>query len=105
MLCIQLVVFMQVYNVTAPEGAIPGGIARFAAKVKQFAPLNPLLLFSGDALSPSNSECLCGHSLVFTASHFPPTVIACVKRNSETNICGECNVVIKYHLLASAGQP
>ncbi|XP_060517540.1 trifunctional nucleotide phosphoesterase protein YfkN isoform X2 [Cylas formicarius] len=46
--------FNDVYNVESRTGPEPvGGAARFCTAVKSFHSLNPLVLFSGDAFSPS----------------------------------------------------
>lgn len=49
--------FNDVYNVEPRNGLEPvGGAARFCAAVKSFQHLQPLVLFSGDAFSPSMCE-------------------------------------------------
>lgn len=46
--------FNDVYNVESNSSREPiGGAARFLTAIKSFAHLNPLILFSGDAFSPS----------------------------------------------------
>lgn len=46
--------FNDVYNVEARPAPEPvGGATRFSTAVKSFQQLNPLILFSGDAFSPS----------------------------------------------------
>ncbi|XP_065915509.1 5'-nucleotidase-like [Dysidea avara] len=45
--------FNDVYNIEPREKDPVGGAARFATKVKELGWKNPLVLFSGDALSPS----------------------------------------------------
>lgn len=46
--------FNDVYNIDANTAIEPiGGAARFCTAIKSFQPLNPLVLFSGDAFSPS----------------------------------------------------
>lgn len=46
--------FNDVYNVEPRTGHEPvGGAARFCTAVKSFQHLHPLVLFSGDAFSPS----------------------------------------------------
>lgn len=46
--------FNDVYNIDANTAVEPiGGAARFCTAIKTFQPLNPLVLFSGDAFSPS----------------------------------------------------
>lgn len=49
--------FNDVYNVEPRVGIEPvGGAARFCTAVKTFQNLQPLVLFSGDAFSPSMCE-------------------------------------------------
>ena len=48
--------FNDVYNIEPREKDPVGGAARFATKVKELGWKNPLVLFSGDALSPSKSK-------------------------------------------------
>ena len=46
--------FNDVYNVESREKPEPiGGAARMVTAFKQFSDLNPLIIFCGDALSPS----------------------------------------------------
>lgn len=46
--------FNDVYNVESRPSPEPvGGAARFCTAIKSFQHLNPLVLFSGDAFSPS----------------------------------------------------
>ena len=46
--------FNDVYNIEANSAVEPvGGAARFCTAIKSFESLNPLVLFSGDAFSPS----------------------------------------------------
>lgn len=46
--------YNDVYNVDATSTREPiGGAARFLTAVKSFSHLDPLILFSGDAFSPS----------------------------------------------------
>jgi len=46
--------YNDVYNIESMAETEPvGGAARFATAIKSFAHLNPLVLFSGDAFSPS----------------------------------------------------
>lgn len=50
--------YNDVYNIDATCKQEPiGGAARFATAVKSYDHLNPLVLFSGDAFSPSMREC------------------------------------------------
>lgn len=49
--------FNDVYNVEPTRKTEPiGGAARFITAVKSFHHLNPIILFSGDALSPSSRK-------------------------------------------------
>lgn len=49
--------YNDVYNVEARPSPEPvGGAARFCTAIKSFQHLNPLILFSGDAFSPSMRE-------------------------------------------------
>ena len=50
--------FNDVYNIEEREREPVGGAARFKTRVAGLSGLNPLILFSGDALNPSNSECV-----------------------------------------------
>lgn len=50
--------FNDVYNIEEKEKEPVGGAARFKTKLSSLQHLNPLVLFSGDALNPSNSEFL-----------------------------------------------
>lgn len=53
-----IVHFNDIYNVAPRQGIEPvGGAARFCAAVKGLQHLQPLVLFSGDAFSPSMCEC------------------------------------------------
>lgn len=46
--------FNDIYNVESNSSREPiGGAARFLTAIKSFKHLNPLILFSGDAFSPS----------------------------------------------------
>lgn len=57
--------FNDVYNIEGRETEPVGGAARFKTCLDKFHHLNPLTLFSGDALSPSNSKLIftcCGHN-------------------------------------------
>lgn len=45
--------FNDVYNVEPQDMEPPGGAARFKTAIQSFAHLNPLVVFSGDALNPS----------------------------------------------------
>ena len=49
--------FNDVYNIESREKEPVGGAARFATKVARYRHLNPLIVFSGDCLNPSSSEC------------------------------------------------
>ena len=57
--------FNDVYNIEPREKDPVGGAARFATKVKELGWKNPLVLFSGDALSPSKSKELRTSILVY----------------------------------------
>ena len=48
--------FNDVYEVREREKEPVGGVARFKTKINLVPVQDPLVLFSGDALSPSNSE-------------------------------------------------
>ena len=48
--------FNDVYNIEGREKEPKGGVARFKTAMEEHQHLDPLVLFSGDALSPSNSE-------------------------------------------------
>lgn len=48
--------FNDVYNIEGRDKEPVGGAARFKRCLDKFSHLHPLTLFSGDALSPSNSE-------------------------------------------------
>ncbi|KAG6940961.1 hypothetical protein G0U57_011445 [Chelydra serpentina] len=45
--------FNDVYEVESRQEEPVGGAARFAAAIKKFSSLNPLIIFSGDCLNPS----------------------------------------------------
>ena len=47
--------FNDVYNIEPREQEPVGGASRFKTAIKQRAHLNPLVMFSGDAFSPSLS--------------------------------------------------
>ena len=51
-----IVHFNDVYNVEEGEKEPIGGAARFKTKVDSLQRLNPLVVFSGDALNPSNCK-------------------------------------------------
>ena len=53
-----IVHFNDVYNIEPRDKEPVGGASRFKTKVKELAWKNPLVLFSGDALSPSQSMTL-----------------------------------------------
>ena len=53
---ITLVHFNDVYNVEEHAREPVGGAARFKTQVDSLQYLSPLVLFSGDALNPSNSQ-------------------------------------------------
>ncbi len=71
---VTLVHFNDVYNIGEREKEPVGGAARFKTKLDSLQHLEPLILFSGDALNPSNSEFtrdLLGNKLCY--SSLPPT--------------------------------
>ncbi len=53
---LSIVHFNDVYNIEEREKEPVGGAARFKTKLTSLHQLNPLVLFSGDALNPSTSE-------------------------------------------------
>ena len=53
---VTIVHFNDVYNIEPSDQEPVGGAARFATAINQLAPLNPMVVFSGDALNPSVSE-------------------------------------------------
>ena len=55
--------FNDVYNIEPRSKEPVGGAARFKTKMKELTLKNPLVLFSGDALSPSQSK---GDTIVMT---------------------------------------
>lgn len=64
----QLVIihFNDIYNVESRASPEPvGGAARFCTAVKNFQHLHPLILFSGDAFSPSMRKLLMVRSGIF----------------------------------------
>lgn len=51
---LNIIHFNDIYNVEPNSAREPvGGAARFLTAIKSFDHLNPLILFSGDAFSPS----------------------------------------------------
>lgn len=51
---LNIIHYNDIYNVESNSSREPvGGAARFLTAIKSFANLNPLILFSGDAFSPS----------------------------------------------------
>ena len=54
--CLTIVHFNDVYNIEPREKEPVGGAARFATKLASLRHLNPLTVFSGDALNPSLSK-------------------------------------------------
>ena len=58
-----IVHFNDVYNIEPREKEPVGGAARFATKLASLKHLNPLIVFSGDCLNPSTSECRLHNSL------------------------------------------
>ena len=71
---ITMVHFNDVYNVEEQEREPVGGAARFKTQVDSLQPLSPLVLFSGDALNPSNSQSLSPGSICCSMVQFfsPP---------------------------------
>ena len=71
---ITMVHFNDVYNVEEQEREPVGGAARFKTQVDSLQPLSPLVLFSGDALNPSNSQSLSSGSICCSMVQFfsPP---------------------------------
>lgn len=57
--------FNDVYNIEAQKIEPAGGAARMAHYVKSLKEDNPLVLFSGDALSPSLSKCHVSHLYLY----------------------------------------
>ena len=55
---ITIIHFNDVYNIEPRDKEPVGGAARFKTKIKELAWKKPLVLFSGDALSPSQSMVL-----------------------------------------------
>lgn len=53
--------YNDVYNVESRTTEPVGGAARFSSKMKSFAHLNPLILFSGDIFSPSMRKSINAH--------------------------------------------
>lgn len=65
--------YNDVYNVDATSTREPiGGAARFLTAVKSFSHLDPLILFSGDAFSPSMRKCLISSSIICVLCVFCP---------------------------------
>ena len=62
--CLTIVHFNDVYNIEEREKEPVGGAARFKSKLDSLQDLHPLVLFSGDALNPSNSESNCHQPMV-----------------------------------------
>lgn len=60
-----IVHFNDVYNIEPREKEPVGGAARFATKLASLKHLSPLIVFSGDCLNPSTSECRLHHPLTF----------------------------------------
>ncbi len=48
--------FNDVYNIEPQQQEPVGGAARFATAIRERGHLDPLVLFSGDAFNPSQSE-------------------------------------------------
>ena len=56
---ITIVHFNDVYNIEERHKEPVGGAARFKSQIDSLRHLEPLILFSGDALNPSNSQFQC----------------------------------------------
>ena len=87
---ITIIHFNDVYNIEQrPNGKEPiGGAARFKAQVDSLRHLEPLILFSGDALNPSNSQCLfacVGRPSLFILLHMF-TVCMCFSNDRKNGI-------------------
>ena len=62
---ITIVHFNDVYNIEPGTQEPVGGAARFVTAMRRLADLNPLILFSGDALNPSlMSTVTKGHQMI-----------------------------------------
>jgi len=62
---ITIIHFNDVYNIEPGTQEPVGGAARFVTAVRQLANLNPLVMFSGDALNPSlMSTVTHGHQMI-----------------------------------------
>jgi 5'-nucleotidase len=55
-LSVTILHYNDVYNIESRVMEPVGGAARFCAAIKSYSHLNPLVLFSGDAFSPSMCE-------------------------------------------------
>lgn len=57
MASLTIIHFNDVYNIEGQRDEPRGGAARMVGYIKSIQDLNPLVLFSGDALNPSLSKC------------------------------------------------
>jgi len=85
--------FNDVYEVLENDKLkIPGGVARFKTFVDSFQQQNPLLFFSGDALSPS--ECLLHKAVHELSHHFTVSTVTkgahMITALNELNISAAC---------------
>lgn len=72
---ITLIHFNDVYNVDCSTTTEPiGGATRFSTAIRSFNHLEPLVLFSGDAFSPSSRKCL---FLIIVYYRFPQSKTRC----------------------------
>ena len=80
--------FNDVYNITERETEPVGGVPRFKGLIDSFAEQDPLVLFSGDALSPSNSKGGLSIFLLLVAllsRSWPPRLMAAVRTRVQTH--------------------
>ena len=93
---ITLVHFNDVYNVEEQEREPVGGAARFKTRVDSLQHLSPLVMFSGDALNPSNSQSLSPRSICYSMVQFssPPPLSLPTSEHSDSrranDTCPEC---------------
>ena len=85
-----IVHFNDVYNIEPREKEPVGGAARFATKLASLRHLNPLVVFSGDCLNPSTSECRKHHPLC--------------NFNKLISVAGQKNIKPAYSVLFSVQQ-
>lgn len=67
--------FNDCYNIESQKSEPVGGAARFKTVLKSFEFLDPLVLFSGDIISPSSSECRWFNGKLFVESPSPEAVL------------------------------